>query len=153
MKVIQWRLEFEGAASAYPNNTIDCIYERNEIHLAWTFVSASTAYLTENMNSLKSIVNGSSCKLYSLSWMNEIVARDMEQLIEEAAPGHIVLLPNPPNYINILIDEVTTWDPSDSLLGAKAFVIPVPLSIKNPQPRSMIKGSLTNVPRWSLDLQ
>ncbi len=68
-------------------------------YLIWTFVSGSPAYLRENINSIKSIVNGSHCKLYSLSlsWKDDIVGRDMEQMIEEAALGQVVLLPNPPN--------------------------------------------------------
>jgi hypothetical protein len=57
----------------------------------------------------------------------------MEQMIEQAAPAEVVLLPNPPDYVNVLIAGVTTWNASDSLLGAEAFVIPVPLSKKGPQ--------------------
>jgi hypothetical protein len=44
----------------------------------------------------------------------------MEQMIEQVAPAEVVLLPNPPDYVNILI----VWNASDSLLGAEA---PVPL--------------------------
>jgi hypothetical protein len=118
-----------------------------------TFVSGFPAYLIENINSLKSIVNGSHCKLYLLSWKGNIVARDMEQKIEQAAMAQVVLLPNPPDYVNVLIAGVMTWNASDSLLGVEAFVIPVPLSKKSPQSRFMVKRSLTDVQQMSLDLQ
>jgi hypothetical protein len=49
-------------------------------------------------------------------------------MFDEAAPVQVVLLPNPPNYVHILIDKVTTWNHSDSLLGTEVFVIPVPSS-------------------------
>jgi hypothetical protein len=77
----------------------------------------------------------------------------MEQIIEQAALAQVVLLPNPPDYVNILIDGVTSWNDSDSLLGTEAFVIPLPLSKKKPQSRFMVKRSLTDVRQWSLDMQ
>jgi hypothetical protein len=54
----------------------------------------------------------------------------MEQMIEHAAPDEVVLLPNFPDYVNILISGVTTWNASDSLLGTEAFVIPVIIAKK-----------------------
>jgi hypothetical protein len=69
----------------------------------------------------------------------------MEQMIEQAALDS-------PDYVDVLIDGVTTWNHSDSLLGAEAFVIPGPLSKKHTQSRFMVKIS-TDVWQWSLDLQ
>jgi hypothetical protein len=63
---------------------------------------------------------------------DEIVGRNMEQMIEQAAAADLVHVSNPPDYVNVLIAGVTTWNASDSLLGAEAFVIPVPLSKKSP---------------------
>jgi hypothetical protein len=63
------------------------------------FVLGFPAYLTENINSPKSIVNGSHCKLHSLSWKDEIVARNMEQMNEQAAPAEVILSTNPPDYV------------------------------------------------------
>jgi hypothetical protein len=107
----------------------------------------------ENMNSLKSIVNGSHCKLHLLSWKDEILGRYMEQMIEQAAPAEVVLLSNPPDYVKVLSAGVTTWNASDSLLGAEAFVIPVPLSKQSLRSRFLIKIFLTEVQQLSLELQ
>ncbi len=140
----QWHLELDGAESAYPNNLIEYIYKKLG-YLIWTFISGSPAYLMGNIKSLKSIVNVSHCKLYSLflSWKDDIARRDMEQMIEEAAQGQVVLLPYLLDYVNVLIDGVMTWNDSDSLLGTEAFVIPVQLSkIKAHNQGSWSKGPL-----------
>ncbi len=64
--------------------------KKNEGYIIWTFFSGSPAYLTENINLLKSIANGSHYKLHSLSWKDEIVGMDMEQMIEQAALAEVV---------------------------------------------------------------
>ena len=91
----------------------------------------SPAYLTkENINPLKGIVNGTPCTLHSLSWTDANVNAQMQQLISMAPDDEIVMLPIPPDYVNVQINGQTTWDPNDSLLGSEAYVIPVPIAKK-----------------------
>jgi hypothetical protein len=40
------------------------------------------------------------------------------------------MVPIVPDFLNVELQGFTTWDPNDSLLGAEAYVIPIPIAKK-----------------------
>jgi hypothetical protein len=54
----------------------------------------------------------------------------MQEILSMAPDNEIVMLPIPPDYVNVQIHRQTTWDANDSLLGSEAYVIPVPIAKK-----------------------
>ena len=64
-KVIQWRCDLVGVATNFPTHIIDHIHEQNSSSLTSTFVYCAPAYLTEKINTLRQIVNGTPCTLHS----------------------------------------------------------------------------------------
>jgi hypothetical protein len=67
-KVIQWRCELVGIATSLPTHAIDFIYENNTTTLTFSFVVGSPCFLTENINVLKGLTNGTLCKCHSVSY-------------------------------------------------------------------------------------
>jgi hypothetical protein len=130
LQVIQWRMDLAGLAARFPSDITESIYVKKSSQLMFTFVQGAPAYITENMNALKSVVNGSFCELHSLTWTDRVISTAMQQLINNANRGEIVILPIPPDFINVRLDGVPN-SPSDSLFGANDYVIPIPLARNN----------------------
>ena len=54
----------------------------------------------------------------------------MQELNSQSPEGEIVMLPIPPDYVNVQLLGHNTWNPNDSLLGSQAYVIPIPIAKK-----------------------
>ena len=129
-QVIQWRMDLAGLATRFPSDMIENIYDKKSTQLTFTFVQGAPAYITENINALKRVVNGSSCSLHSLTWTDETTSIAMQELIRNANRGDIVVLPVPPDFVIVRLNGVPHC-PSDSLLGGNDYVIPIPFARKN----------------------
>ncbi len=129
-KLIQWRCDLVGVATSLPTHAMDFIYETNTSTLTSSFVVGAPAYLTQNMNPLKGIVNGAKCTLHSLSWINANDLSHIQDLLSLSPEGESIMLPIPPDFVNVELDGHTTWNPNDSLLGDRLYVIPVPIARK-----------------------
>jgi hypothetical protein len=129
-KVIQWHLPLILDDTFTSQHTIDQIYHEKASVLTFTFVYGAPAYLTENMNPLKGVVNGSPCTFHSLYWKDPNVATQMLSLINNTPLGQVVMLPIPPNYVNVQLNGRPNCS-SDSLVGNTAYVIPVPVTSTN----------------------
>ena len=65
-KVIHWRCELVWLATSLPTHAIDFIYDNNTTKLTFSFVVGSPCFLTETINVLKGLVNGTPCKCHSI---------------------------------------------------------------------------------------
>ena len=130
LQVIQWRMDLAGLAARFPSDITESIYVKKSSQLTCTFVQGAPAYITENINPLKRVVNGTFCTLHSLTWTDADTSTAMQQLINNANRGEIVILPIPPDFINVRLDGVPHC-PSDSLFGVNGYVIPIPLARNN----------------------
>jgi hypothetical protein len=83
-KIIQWRCELVGIATSLPTHAIDFIYENNTTTLTFTFLVGSPGFLTESINVLKGVVNGTQIKLHSLLWTCATVNAQIHQLISQS---------------------------------------------------------------------
>ena len=129
-KVIKWHCELVGIATSLPTNDIDFIYVNNTTTLTFSFVIGSPCFLTENINVLKGLVYGTLCKCHSLSYTRTNEQEEMQDIISHSGDRVINMVPIPPDFLNVEPQGFTTWDPNDSLLGAEAYVIPIPIAKK-----------------------
>jgi hypothetical protein len=139
-QVIQWRPDLAGAAASFPTDVTNYIYDKKTSQLTFTFVKNAPAFINENINALKGVVNGSPCTLHSLTWTGEATSMEMQNLIRNATRGAIVTLPIPPDFVNVRLEGVPHCQ-SDSLLGVNDYVIPIPLARKN----NVVKLSSQNI--------
>jgi hypothetical protein len=128
-KIIQWRCELVGIATSLPTHAIDFIYESNTTTLTFTCVVGSPCFLTENINVLKGVVNGTPCKVHSVGYADTNEQEEMQDLLSRSWE-RVEVLPIVPDFLNVELQGFTTWDPNDSLLGAEAYVIPIPIAKK-----------------------
>ena len=88
------------------------------------------SYLTEKVNTLSQIVNGTACTLHSLTWNNPNDTAVMQDLISQSPDGEVVKLPITPTYVNVQLLGHSLWNPQHSLLGSEAYVIPIGIAKK-----------------------
>ena len=65
-------------------HAIDFIYESNTTSLTFTCVVGSPCFLTENINVLKGVVNGTSCKVHSVGYADTNEQEEMQDLLSRS---------------------------------------------------------------------
>jgi hypothetical protein len=106
-------MDLAGLATQFPPDITEKIYDKKSTQLTFTFVQGAPAYITENINALKRVVNGR-CTLHSLTWTEETTSIAMQELIRNANHGEIIVLPIPPDFVIVRLDGVPHC-PSDSM--------------------------------------
>jgi len=114
---MQWRCELVALATSLPTHAIDFIYENNTTALTFSFVMGSPCFLTETINVLKGLVNGTPCKFHSILYTRDIDIEQaqMHNVISLSGDRVINMLPIPPDFLNVEPQGFTTWDPKVSL--------------------------------------
>ena len=104
--------------------------------LTSNFVPGALAYITDNLSTAKGIVNGTPCKLHSLTPHpdedTERINRDrppLAEAINAAQPGDMVELLLPPLSVNVeLLSQASQYFTLEDSLVPGSFIVPIPLS-------------------------
>jgi hypothetical protein len=130
-------------------------FDPDDIRCYEYFVHGAPAYLTENINVKRRLVNGASCSLHSLVFRRseskdndegfnpgDTIDEGEEQryfeLTQNRRPGEIVDLPSAPAFVCVRMTE-------------NGHIVPVPRS-KNEDNRTMLDGSKVDMLPFSVDL-
>jgi hypothetical protein len=76
---------------------------------------------------LKGVINGTPCKVNSVGYADTNEQEEVQNLLSWSRE-RVDVLPIFPDFLNVELQGFKTWDPNDSLLGAEAYVTPVPIA-------------------------
>ena len=134
VSVIKWKLPVrESSKSLIKNeNQLEIMYQ-NDSTMWGYFVKGGQAFLKDNnMNPTKGVANGVPVTFHSLTFAaNHEKIIEIETIISNAKTGEVIVIPCPPNFINVeLINQTSeNWHDDETLIPGKV-IIPVDLSTK-----------------------
>ena len=126
--VLKWRLQLK--TTWYNSKELDTLYSGTPGAWAY-FVEGSFAFVTENLNPLKGVANGTRVVMHSLVFRPKDTAA-VRKMIASASAGDVIDLGNIcPLYINVKLPtsdaDANSW-PKDETVVKGEVVIPVGLS-------------------------
>ena len=129
--VVKWRNELKEDITCSLLNTeggIEKIFKSNNVELFGYFVKGAPAYLTENINPLRQLANGTSVVLHSLTWDSDKPVQKYLADMHSVKPGEEIEV-EPPLAINVEVtlpsSSVPVAWPHDMTLIKEHVVIPV----------------------------
>jgi hypothetical protein len=99
------------------------------------FVSGAPCYISENVDPVNGLANGTPCFMHSLSFgesVSDIQLHAIEDQISLTPPGEVCFINNTPDYINVIIPTLkdAKW-PVGATLVAGHVVVPIGLKTRS----------------------
>lgn len=125
--VIRWKIPITGnLAKKYDGYELSLLYE-NEPSLWGIFVEGAQAYIkAENVSPPKGFANGSPVNFHSIVLSAKDNNAFLKEQISNTAPGEVIILPNPPIFINVRV-HIANGKANETLVPG-IVVIPLPVS-------------------------
>ena len=108
--VICWRLKLQNrAVQACNQSDLDTIYDTYDSLMGF-FVPGGPCFITGNMNATRGLANGTAAVMRRLIFTNPDDERMVQELIAQAVPGQVVVIPMIPDSILVSVPSISPQD-------------------------------------------